>query len=92
MKSSLTEVREWLAALNDIIGPVGLYLAWRWRPPKGPRDVTIEAPSAIAVGSGPTPVVLNLPGVEGKSSASLQLTTSPEIHFGPGRPSVPISQ
>lgn len=76
MKSSIIEVREWLAALNDIISPVGLYLAWRWRPPKGPRGVTIEAPPAVAVGSGPTPVVLNLRPSEGKSSASLQLTTS----------------
>ncbi|MGH3373130.1 MAG: hypothetical protein ACRDP6_00175 [Actinoallomurus sp.] len=70
--SLLAELRDWTAfALSG----VGLYLAWRWRPRRDSRDVTIHAPAATARAVMPTPAILNLSPVHGTSSASLTLTT-----------------
>jgi len=55
MKSSLlTEIRDWL---ETVATAAGLYLAWRWRPRRDSRDVTIKAPPVVARLSMPTPRV-----------------------------------
>lgn len=72
MKLSPTELRDWL----DTAGTgASLYLAWRWRPRKDRRDVTIETPPVTARPVVPTPAILNLSPAHGTSSASLALTT-----------------
>ena len=70
--SLLTEIRDWLETAAT---GVSLYLAWRWRPRRDSRDVTIKVPPATARAVMPTPAILNLSPVHGTSNASLTLTT-----------------
>jgi hypothetical protein len=72
MRLTATEIRDWLESAATW---TGLYLAWRWRPRKERRDVTIKAPPATARAVMPTPAILNLSPAHGTSSASLVLTT-----------------
>lgn len=57
MKVTPTEIRDWL---DTAATGVSLYLAWRWRPHGGRRDVTINAPPATTRAVMPTPAILNL--------------------------------
>lgn len=69
--SLLNEIRDWLETAAT---GISLYLAWRWRPRRSRRDVTVEAPPATARAVMPTPAILNLSPVHGTSDASLALT------------------
>lgn len=53
---ALAELRDWI---SFALSGVGAYLAWRWRPRDGSRDVTIRVPAigARAVIPPPTLVV-----------------------------------
>lgn len=71
MRLTPTEVRDWL---DTAATGAGIYLAWRWRPRKHRRDVTVEAPPATSRAVTPTPAILHLSPAHGTSSTSMTLT------------------
>jgi hypothetical protein len=52
---ALAELRDWI---SFVLSGVGAYLAWRWRPRDGSRDVTIRVPAAVARAVMPTPALV----------------------------------
>jgi hypothetical protein len=68
VKVTPTEIRDWL---DTAATGASLYLAWRWRPHGGRRDVTINALPATTRAVMPTPAILNLSAARGTSSTRM---------------------
>jgi hypothetical protein len=78
-ESLLTEIRDWL---DTAATGIGLYLAWRWRPRNrnpgagsGGRHYILHLADSVSVSDA---VELNLAPSQGRSSATLALTSGNE--------------
>jgi hypothetical protein len=68
----IAEIRDWL---ETVATAISLYLAWRWRPRRQRRDVTVRPPAATMKFDAPRPALIPLNPSHGVGGGSLVLTT-----------------